>query len=223
MTCAWSGHRGCHGPCPCRVSPSSPCLGGVVVETKTGESDPPIARQGAQVLPSPGQRWGGREPAAPLRPGQAWLYRRAHPFPVGSGGLKPEPTLGSVGWRVVALISLCGKGQAPVWSSLTSEPGRWMRPALPPRSPVAAPPRAAGRQALWPGHPPPGRSPRGPGQVLMVSFPLQPESCVVTVKRLSVTLPVLPLLLLAVGLTGALRMSLLSEMSLPPTGEAEVN
>ncbi|XP_054941684.1 GRAM domain-containing protein 4-like [Physeter macrocephalus] len=50
-----------------------------------------------------------------------------------------------------------------------------------------------------------------------------PESCVVTVERLSVTLPVLPLLLLKVGLTGALRMSPSSEMSLPPTGEAEVN
>ena len=57
----------------------------------------------------------------------------------------------------------------------------------------------------------------------MVSFPLQPESCVVTVRRLSVTLLVLPLLLLKVGLTGALRTSLLSEISLPPTGKAEVN
>ncbi|XP_036721844.1 GRAM domain-containing protein 4 isoform X6 [Balaenoptera musculus] len=55
----------------------------------------------------------------------------------------------------------------------------------------------------------------------MVSFPLQPESCVVTVRRLSVMLPVLPLLLLKVSLTGALRTSPLSEISLPPTGEAE--
>ena len=98
-------HAGC--PLP------HPAFGGWSWRPKLGSQIPPIAWQGAQVPPSPGQQWGGCEPTALLRPGQAWLCRRVHPFPAGSGGLKQEPALGPAGWRVVALISLLWERTGP--------------------------------------------------------------------------------------------------------------